>query len=80
MPRYFFHVRDGAGIARDSEGIELPDLDAARRTAVDRACAIWSKSPPSPEHNEQTFEIADEAGETVLTVAFSEAFAERAAT
>ena len=80
MPRFYFHVRDGAGVSRDPEGVECPDLDAARLMAVDRAYAIWSKTPPSPEHNEQTFEVADEAGEILLTVPFSEAFAERAAT
>jgi uncharacterized protein DUF6894 len=80
MPRYYFHVRDGNRIERDPEGVELADLDAARKRAVDRAFAIWSKTPPSPEHNEQTFEITDEAGTTVLSVPFSEAFAERAAT
>jgi hypothetical protein len=34
MPRYFFHVRDGADLSRDFEGQELPDLAAARHEAV----------------------------------------------
>ena len=80
MPRYFFHIRQGGALGRDAEGTELPDIEAARHEAVERACAIWSKTPPDPDHNDHTFEIADERGETVLVVSFSEAFAERAVT
>ena len=80
MPRYFFHVRDGASVQPDRDGVELPDLDAARKTAVERAYAIWSARPPRLEQNGQAFEIADDTGATVLEVPFSEAFAERAVT
>ena len=33
MPRYFFHIRDGVSYP-DEEGVELPDLDAARSAAA----------------------------------------------
>jgi hypothetical protein len=33
MPRYFFHLRDGR-TSLDDEGTELPDIHAARRTAI----------------------------------------------
>jgi hypothetical protein len=33
MPRYYFHVKDGH-TSPDREGTELPDLNAARRSAV----------------------------------------------
>jgi hypothetical protein len=80
MPRYYFHVRGRDGLRRDVDGIELADLQAARARAVKRACEIWSAHPPQPGSNDDAFEIADEAGRTVLTVPFSEAFAERAVT
>jgi len=80
MPRYFFHIRDGDGLKNDPDGIELPDVDAARATALKKACRIWSERPPEPAANDQTFEVTDEAGQIVLTVSFSEAFAERAVT
>ena len=80
MPRFFFNMRESSGLTRDPEGAELPDIEAARHAAVDRAFAIWSKDPPDPAHNDDTFEVADETGQTVLLVSFSEAFAERAAT
>ena len=33
MPRFYFHVRDGADI-HDDVGTELPDIDAARNQAI----------------------------------------------
>ena len=80
MPRYYFHVRDGSDLRKDREGIELPDLQAARAKALSLACASWSAAPPHRGHNDQSFEISDETGHTLLTVPFSEAFAERAVT
>jgi hypothetical protein len=80
MPRYYFHVRDEHGLRRDAEGVELPDVEAARRKALDMACEAWSKRPPDAAHNDQAFEISDETGDTMLSVPFSEAFAERAVT
>jgi hypothetical protein len=80
MPRYFFHYRDGSSVQEDATGVELPDLDAARKHALESACAIWTRQPPDPEHNNQSFEIHDETGQVVLIVDFSEAFAERAVT
>lgn len=80
MPCFFFHVRDETGLKRDPEGVELPDVEAARKEALARACKIWSKRPPDSAHNDDTFEISNETGEVVARVAFSEAFAERAVT
>ena len=34
MPRYFFNIRDGYDVDEDEEGIELPDLEAARAEAL----------------------------------------------
>jgi uncharacterized protein DUF6894 len=33
MTRYFFHLRTDRQLAEDEEGLELPDLDAAREEA-----------------------------------------------
>ena len=80
MPRYFFHMREGNGLTKDPDGLDLPDLHAARATAIKKSCQIWSEMPPEPGRNDQTFEVTDQAGDIVLTVSFSEAFAERAVT
>jgi hypothetical protein len=80
MPRYFFHVRSGGDLTRDADGLDLPDIDAARKQAVKMACRAWSERPPEAQGNDETFEITDSSGAVVLRVPFSEAFAERAVT
>jgi hypothetical protein len=80
MPRYYFHVRTGGSLRRDPDGRDLPDIDAARKSAVAMACRTWSENPPESTDNDDIFEIADESGQIVLKVPFSEAYAERAAT
>ena len=50
MPRYFFHVKDGADL-RDAEGTQLDDLAAAKCEAVkyagrlicDEASHFWDR-------------------------------------
>ncbi|WP_134496746.1 DUF6894 family protein [Microvirga pakistanensis] len=34
MPRYFMHIRQGGQLIEDTEGVELPDLGAARAWAL----------------------------------------------
>jgi hypothetical protein len=34
MKRYYFDMRDGDGFAPDEEGLELPDIEAAREEAA----------------------------------------------
>jgi hypothetical protein len=49
MSLFFFHVRDGSTTV-DGEGVDLPDLDSARREAIvacgeilrDVPAAIWN--------------------------------------
>ena len=42
MPRYFFHVRDGSGLAEDEEGRELPNVESARAEAIKGVRSIIS--------------------------------------
>ena len=76
MPRYLFNVRDQHGLEQDLEGIELLDLDAVQREAL-RACKrriadCLRSGAPLDEALRRAFEIADEAGQIVLTVPFAE--------
>jgi hypothetical protein len=80
MARFYFHVRSGGDLMRDPDGSDLPDIDSARKEAVRMACRAWSEKPPERTGGNEVFEITDEAGEIVLKVPFSEAFAERAVT
>ncbi|WP_426959566.1 DUF6894 family protein [Muricoccus radiodurans] len=62
MPRYFFHVHDGQA-SPDLEGTELPDLEAARRQAVDTAGLTLRESQARPREGlPWRMEVADGSG------------------
>ena len=69
MPRYFFHVREGNTLHRDSEGQELADAAAARGEAISTGREILGeKLLHGGELNSRTIEIADESGRVVDSV------------
>ena len=77
MPKFFFHVKDPAGMTLDEEGIELENLDQVREEALGGARDILSDLVKSGKQlNGRTFVIADEAGETVMTIPFKLALPE----
>ena len=75
MPVFYFHVRDGGRMVEDPDGAELPDLDAARAKAA-AAIREAAARPLKPGQNlgERRFEIADERGRLLATVAFLDVF------
>jgi hypothetical protein len=73
MPRYFFHIRDKNSFKSDEVGQEFPDLEAARAEALRDAKELWSDLSRDVARETAVIEIADETGETVLTVLFREA-------
>ena len=70
MPRYFFHLDDGAG-PKDAQAVELSGLDAAREHAVryfaglvhDSARAFWDKG-------DWSMRVTDQAGLIFFTLHF----------
>ena len=62
MPRYFFHIREGATLTRDRNGQELPDAEAAREEAIATGCALIGEHPYLLH---RTIEIVDETGHVV---------------
>lgn len=40
MPHYFFDIKDDQGVCSDEEGLELPDLRAAKVEAVETLAGI----------------------------------------
>lgn len=73
MPRFFLHVFNDTS-ALDTEGSELPDLEAARRDAVQGireliAEEIVAGRAVSRRHR---IEIQDEHGKHLHTVSFGE--------
>lgn len=73
MSRYYFHLRNDLSVG-DEEGAELPNLEAARARAEEYAIDMSAASVL--EHHKinlhHRIEVADEAGQTVLTVEFGD--------
>jgi hypothetical protein len=74
MPRYFFHIFNHE-IVMDEEGIDLPDLEAAREVALDSARDLVCESVHQGHLNlDHRLEVNDENGETLIVLTFREAF------
>jgi hypothetical protein len=67
MPVYFFNIRDGYEVDEDEEGIELPDLEAARAEALATVEELRSQMS---DLDDIMLEITDETGHRLLTVPF----------
>ena len=77
MDRFFFHVFDDIE-ARDDDGEELPDLDAARAWAMagarSLACEQVERGCLDLRHR---IDIADVSGQILASVSFREAVSVR---
>ena len=67
MPRYFFHIRRNGEVIEDGEGMEIPDLDAARDEALassgDAAFQAFRDKHFNPGDQ---IEVVNQAGRVVL--------------
>ena len=74
MPRYFMHVCNGMGFIEDPEGVELPDLPAARENAIAGLRDLMAGEMKAGQLNAASFvEIVDEAGDLLSLVSFQDA-------
>jgi hypothetical protein len=74
MPAYYFHVRDNGSLLRDPDGIELPDLDAARDECRKLIVSVLREEQRDDELlTGREFQVEDELGRTVLIVPFQSA-------
>lgn len=76
MRCFYFDVVDREGECIDEDGLELPDLGSAQAQAIDGIRSILSSDVRDGSiclsgH----VRVRDEAGDTVLTIPFSEAVA-----
>ena len=71
MPRYFFDILANGERIDDPEGMELPDLKAARAEAIQAARDLMDD--PIIANGPVEFEISDETGAVLLKLPFSEA-------
>jgi hypothetical protein len=67
MPRFYFNIRDGYDVDEDEEGIELPDLEAARAEAL---ATVEELREELADAGNIELEIVDETGRRLLTVPF----------
>jgi hypothetical protein len=73
----FINVRDGAGFSEDCEGVDLPDVEAARNEALATGKQLIANHLLSggrlSEMMKHSLEIADENGTTISTVMYADA-------
>ena len=73
MPFYFFHVRDGSETIRDEEGIDLPDIEAARNEARASARGFIAQRVQARETSVgQIIDIADQTGSVLESLTVSD--------
>ena len=71
MPAYYFHVRDHGVLLRDPNGLELPNLEAAREELKRLVLSVLREEQFEGQlsvHRE--FQVEDEAGSVVLLIPF----------
>ncbi len=74
MPTFYFHVCDGSTFAEADEGIELADVEAARRQAVLGLRDILAGDVCRGEMNLAAFvEVEDENRQLLFTVTVEDA-------
>ncbi len=74
MARFYLHVCNGGGFVEDEEGVELPDEQAARKTAILGLRDIMASEMRRGQLNTASFiEIEDEHHQLVMIVPFAEA-------
>ncbi len=73
MPRYFFHLYDDV-IAHDEEGMELPNVAAARLNALIAARDIIVEQVKRGYFvRSHWIDVVDEQGDPVMTLTFRDA-------
>jgi hypothetical protein len=69
VPKFFFNLQGGA--MPDREGVELPDVAAAKMVAVQTACAIISQNVSEVlERGEWQMAVSDEQGLALFSLTF----------
>jgi hypothetical protein len=74
MPLYFFHIKEGDEVLPDMEGVDHPDLEAARAEAIEAIRQIVSDAVRfgSPLGLDRELHVEDDAGDTLLKFIFRE--------
>lgn len=74
MPHFYLHIINSNGLAKDEEGLELADLEAARAQAIKGIRSVISDEALRGLLDLRgVIKIADEGGEILDEVRFGEA-------
>ncbi len=73
MARFYFHIRKGEALLEDDEGLDLPDLNAAREQALLSAREVVADAVKFGRPAPDCFVITDESGHEVASLSFKEA-------
>ncbi len=66
MPRFYFHTRDGDHYVPDEDGLELADLLAARRQAIDALQDMARDGLQVDDERRLAVEVRDHSGVHLL--------------
>ena len=66
VPRFYFDIRDGEQFIRDDEGLDYPDIEAARDSATVALAEMAKDALPRAELHHIAIEVRDEAKEPLL--------------
>lgn len=74
MPLYYFHVMDGSGFARDMQGQDVADAEAARVIAIEGARSLMAEELRDGELNlASSIHVEDDAHQLVFALPFADA-------
>ena len=74
MPKYYFHIRKGELLEEASEPIEVEAPEDVEEEAIEAARDLLAEGDlEGLDRRAWVFEVADENGETIYTLPFSEA-------
>jgi hypothetical protein len=74
MARFYFHMRTGERVDRDTDGAEMPNLEAARAEALQSAREILADAIKGAKSDLlDCLVIADEKGRELATVSLKDA-------
>jgi hypothetical protein len=74
MPRFYVHVKHGADLIRDEEGVDLPTTEHARAAALQaaRELCVDAINAGAETWGADAFVIADEDGKQLTFVSVSD--------
>ena len=74
MPLYFFHFHQNQALVEDEEGLELPDLDAAKSEAITSIHDLIGETKLTGARFDKDgyIEIADASGQVLAVIRFAD--------